>query len=388
MQIHLKGKTAMSTEIILDENGKAAPESPLFKQLDEWHDKDEYTKIAEAVLNIPHENWSNKLWFRLISAYNNLEQYGKAIEELDKISPLCDNPVDLSRFCYMHGYIHYRKDREYMAIKMYRRGIEADPDNTIGLNLEDEIKNCRGYIESNLKKLHSLSERIYNDIKERCAEKTDKKKLSDEEFTLYLGFLPAIRLLPGRKGPLGLGEYFKKFEGEEKQAALDWLKNGFGITDRDSLLEFYQNDPHCNISSMAEDVRAYIAGTPRFDLNELNMDGRYAFECFTEFIKEFNEFLPEAGVLAWDISEKIGIVRMAYSCDLITNTDFASPMLYLHDFAREKFSSFEEYILSLAFGAVLFMFKMDDMNIISAIDFLARTNAPLLLNGDLPDLEW
>ena len=378
----------MSAEIILDENGKVIPESPLFAQLDEWHDKDQYKNIVDAVLAVPHENWSNKLWFKLIAAYNNLEQYGKAAEELEKIAPLCDNPVDLSRYHYMRGYIHYRQDREYMAIGSYMRGIEADPDNTIELNLEDEIKNCRGYIESNLKKLRSLSERIHNDIKERCAEKTDKKKLSDDEFTLYLGFLPALRLLPGRKGPLGLGEYFKKFEGEEKQAALDWLKNGFGITDRESLLDFYQNDPHCNISSMTDDVRAYLAGTPRFDLNELNKDGRYAFDCFTEFIGTFNEFLPEVGVLAWDISEKIGIVRLAYACDLIKTADFAKPMLYLHDFAREKFSSCEEYILSLAFGAVVFMFKMDDMNIVSAIDFLARTNAPLLLNGDLPDLEW
>ena len=69
----------MSTEIILDENGKVSPESPLFAQLDEWHDKDEYQKIVEAVLAVPHENWSNKLWFKLIAAYNNLEQYVKAM---------------------------------------------------------------------------------------------------------------------------------------------------------------------------------------------------------------------------------------------------------------------------------------------------------------------
>ena len=147
----------MSTEIILDENGRVTPESPLYKQLDEWHEKDEYQNIVKAILEIPHENWSNKLWFRLISAYNNLEQYGKAAEELEKIAPLCDNPVDLSRFHYMHGYIYYREDQEYLAIAAYRRGIEADPDNSIGLNLEDEIKNCRGYIEKNLKKLRSLS---------------------------------------------------------------------------------------------------------------------------------------------------------------------------------------------------------------------------------------
>lgn len=49
---YCRGKRkAMSAEIILDENGKVTPEGPLYKQLDEWHDKDEYQKIAKAVLN-------------------------------------------------------------------------------------------------------------------------------------------------------------------------------------------------------------------------------------------------------------------------------------------------------------------------------------------------
>ena len=33
------------------------------------------------------------------------------------------------------------------------------------------------------------------------------------------------------------------------------------------------------------------------------------------------------------------------------------------------------------------MFNMNGKNIVGSVDFLART-APLLLNGDLPDLEW
>ncbi len=45
----------------------------LYEELDKWHDDNEYDKIANAVMNIPHENWSNKMWFRLISAYNNLK---------------------------------------------------------------------------------------------------------------------------------------------------------------------------------------------------------------------------------------------------------------------------------------------------------------------------
>lgn len=380
-----KGKI-MAMEISLDEKGKISPDSELFKQLDEWHDKDEYRKIVEAVLSVPHENWSNKLWFRLISAYNNMEEFDKAREELDKIAPFCDNPADIAKLHYMHGYIYYREDREYLAIAEYRCGLEADPDNTAGLNLENEIEDCRKYIRKNLAKLRSLSEKLYNDIKVRCREKSEKNKLSDEEFTLYLGFLPALRVIPGHEHSIGF-DYSGKYESAEKQALLDWLKTGFGITDRESFFDFYYNAPHCNINSMGEEVRMYLAGTPLFDMDQLNSDGRYAFECFTEFIKTFNEFLPDAGVLAWDISEGMGFVRWAYACDIITDADFSEQMRFLHDLAREYFTSFEDYILSLAFGAAFFMFKLDKLNLISSIDYLART-APLLLHGDLPDLEW
>ena len=140
----------MSMKIILDKNGKIIPDSELFKQLDEWHDKDEYTKIVEAVLSVPRENWSNKLWFRLISAYNNLKKFGKALEELEKIAPLCDNPADKSRYYYMHGYIDYYNDYDYFAVAAYKSGLEADPYNSVGLNLQNEIEDCRKYITKRL----------------------------------------------------------------------------------------------------------------------------------------------------------------------------------------------------------------------------------------------
>lgn len=376
----------MAKDIILDENGKITPDSGLYKQLDEWHDKDEYQKIVDAVSAVPHENWSNKLWFRLISAHNNMEEFDKARAELDKLAPFCETPADIAKLHYMHGYIYYREDREYMAIAEYRCGLEVDPDNTSGLDLQSEIENCREYIEKNLAKLRSLSEKFYNDVKARCLEKPEKNKLTDEEFTLYLGFLPALRMMPGQEHSMGFG-YYRKYEGAEKQAMLGMLNHSFGISDSESFFDFFDNAPHCNINSFGEDVRIYLAGTSPFDMDQLNSEGKYTFDCFTEFIGTFNEFLPDAGLLAWDISEGMGFLRLAYACDLITDADFAEKMKFLHDLAREYFTSFEEYILSLGYGSAFFMFKLDRLNIISAIDHMAR-NAPLLLHGDLPDLEW
>lgn len=96
----------MPTEITLDENGKITSDSGLFKQLDEWHEKDEYYKIVEAVLSAPLET--------------------------------------------------------------------------------------------------------------------------------------ALRVIPGHLNSIGFG-CSRKYDGEEKQAALDWLSRCFGITDRESLFDFCQN---------------------------------------------------------------------------------------------------------------------------------------------------
>ncbi len=373
------------TEIILDGNGKVDPESELFKKLNEWHEKDEYSKIVEAVLAVPRENWSNKLWFRLISAYNNMREFDRAREELNKIEPFCDNPADLSRLHYMGGYIHYIQDREYLAIAEYRRGLDADPEDSVGLNLQGQIDNCRSDIQKRIEKLHSLAELINRETVQKCADRSEKRSLSQEEFTLYLGFLPAGRVIPGQEKALGF-EYFKKYEGAEKQIVLDGLQSRFGFFDYDSFINFYKNSPYCNVTPFAEEVRAYIAGTSEVDREGMSADNRYLIDCYIEFINAFNEFLPQAGVLAWDISEKIGFLRWAYACDILTDADYSQVMQYLHDLAREKFSSFEEYILSLAFGAALFMFNVQRLNIVQAIDFLAR-NAPEII-GELSGLEW
>ena len=111
----------------------------LYEELDKWHDDNEYDKIANAVMNIPHENWSNKLWFRLISAYNNLKQFDRASEELEKIFPRCDNLVDLSRWHYMKGYIYYINNKDILAMHCFEDGLEADPADSLELDSEEEV---------------------------------------------------------------------------------------------------------------------------------------------------------------------------------------------------------------------------------------------------------
>ena len=371
----------------LDENGKIADTEPLYDKLDKLHEGDDFDGVISAVLEVPREQWSNRLWFRLISAYNNKKDFAAAAAELEKIRPLCESPQDLARFYYMNGYMHFMNDREMLAFSLYKLGLEADPKNVSGLDLEAECRECLDYIEEDLSELHSVSAEAVEKIKERCAKNSDKLETDEPTFAMWLGFLFSLRVLRGMKRNIGGGNIFFEFEGEEREAALKCLAENYSITSRETMMEFIRNDRYCNLSFMVNDVMASLAGTPRFDIDILNAEGRQVYENTVVFVRPFAEFLPAAGVLAWDINEKNGLVRYAYSCGILGREDYIAAMQALSDAAKEHFSSAEEYITSLIFGCAVYAFDVDHWNIRGAVGFV-KTMLDLLLSSSLPNLEW
>ncbi len=373
----------------LDENGKFSEDNDLIRSIDEWYDKDEFENIVNGILDVPREIWSTKLRRYLISAYNNLERFGDSWRELAELKPLCDTPALTAAYHYFCGYIYYRQDKDMMAISCYNSGKAADPEDKNEFGFDALIEECRGFVENDLKKLGRLAERVNSDIKEKCSliSESEKEKLSEEEFTMYLGFLFGMRQIPGLEHSIGFGKYFRKYEGSDRECVLEFFEKTYGVHDRESFKEFFTGYGAINLSNLYNSVPPYIAGKPEFDVNELNGGGREAFMNSVEFMKPFAQYLPKAGVMAWDISEKVGYARLAYSCDIIGNTDYCTIMLMLTDLARENFSSFEEYLLSLAFGCGVLMFHIDQWSIKSAIAFI-NNMMPLLLHGDLPKLRW
>lgn len=373
----------------LDENGKFSKNNDLIRSIDEWYDNDEFEKIVNGILEVPRELWSTDLRRDLISAYNNLQQFDNSWRELDELKPLCDTPDLKAAYHYLSGYIYYSQDKEMMAISCYNSGKAADPDDTGERDFDSLIKECREYINDELKRLGRLADRINKDIKEACSAKPESEKFdnTEEQFTMLLGFLPGIRKIPGTDRALLFDEYFLKFEGEEKAAVLSMFDRFYGVHDRESFRDFFTSYSGCNLSNLYNDIPPYLAGKPNFDINELNDTGLEAFMNSAEFMKPFVEYLPDAGVLAWDICEKVGFARFAWSCDLITNTDYCTIMMMLTDQARENFSSFEEYMRSLAFGSGVYMFHTDQWNINDAIKFIS-TVMPMLLKSDLPHIKW
>ena len=359
----------------------------MYDKLDKLHEGDDFDGVISAVLEVPREQWSNRLWFRLISAYNNKKDFAAAAAELEKIRPLCESPQDLARFYYMNGYMHFMNDREMLAFSLYKLGLEADPKNVSGLDLEAECRECLDYIEEDLSELHSASAEAVEKIKERCAKNSDKLETDEPTFAMWLGFLFSLRVLRGMKRNIGGGNIFFEFEGEEREAALKCLAENYSITSRETMMEFIRNDRYCNLSFMVNDVMASLAGTPRFDIDILNAEGRQVYENTVVFVRPFAEFLPAAGVLAWDINEKNGLVRYAYSCGILSREDYIAAMQALSDAAKEYFSSAEEYITSLIFGCAVYAFDVDHWNIRGAVGFV-KTMLDLLLSSSLPDLEW
>ena len=377
----------MDKKIKTDKSGKILDSDNLFKKLDEMLDNEEYSAVVSEILSIPREKWSNKLRFLLVCAYNNLKDFTHAERELDEVAELSEKPNDVARCHYSRGYLCYMRDNEIMAREHYRKAAEADPDYANEINLEEEIDECGKLISEDLSGFHSLCETVTAEIGKRCAESGRKKDISEEAFQVRLGFFPAVRKLPGFEHPIGFGDYFVQYDKEDKKKCRQWFENLYGITDKDSFFRHIQTDIGCNNARMFYDVAAYLTGKPNFDVKELDDNGRFSFENAVMFISTFIGYLPKAGVLAWDICEKIGFARHAYACGLIGNTDYCQGMLALSDTAKRNFPDWDAYMRSLIFGAGLYMFIQDEWSISGAAGFVS-TLTPVLLKSDLAEVRW
>ncbi len=361
---------------------------PIYETLDRLYDEDKFDEIIAAVKAVPRKQWSNKLWFRIIGAYNNTGRFGDSIQELQGIFPRCRSHEDLARYWYQRGYILYKTDHELAAQHLYERGLAADPDDT--LELKTEISDCIAIVAEDFQKLANISERAMMTLKKHCVSSMGKIKyrVSDEEFALRLAYLPAIRHIPNTKYGLGFDDFLKKFPDDEKRIVRAFLKNNFGVVDKKSLDELLNGKLSYNLTSVMHNVCAQAAGSPDFDASALDQNGRELFGDFTLFLSYIIKFLPiRGGVTAWDLSEKIGFARNAYACDVISEKDYCEAVNKYMDIAKQCFSDFDEYLTSLVLGSGMFMFLEDNRSVKSAIKYI-DTVMPLVLQGDVPDIMW
>lgn len=341
---------------------------------------------------------ANKLeeYFQQIGIYCNSGDYEKAREELDKIEPHCKTPADKARLHYSRGYLNYATVSQLSALLEYRRGLRVDPSDS--LKLKKDCKCAEKLIKKEYAELARVATDIANMIDLRFHEipEGNKTEVDEQTFQLFLGFHQSIRPpridnsilgFPQKDIFLGFKEYYAKLTGEKQETAKRFLQEVHHITDRESFLTCIHNNPNMQINDYLRDAMAYIKNKPEFDADTLDEDEKLCFLAKVEFVKAWIEYLPEAGVSAWDLSTRMGLARVAFACDIINEDDYCSIMNALTGELKGGLSSFEEFVRSFVFGSALFFFKVKSMNINQATDFMFSIFGYLDMSN-LRNIKW
>lgn len=112
-------------------------EESMRKQLEKWHQLQEYQKIVDAVEAMPKAARDYEMDGLLARAYNNLDQYGKALQLLIPYAKEGQNdPAWLYRTAYAHYYLH----QERQALLLFQKVLELCPGDE---DVEEFIQMCK-----------------------------------------------------------------------------------------------------------------------------------------------------------------------------------------------------------------------------------------------------
>lgn len=180
-----------------------------------------------------------------------------------------------------------------------------------------------------------------------------------DAFLALLAGVPALRKTPGLPGPKESGpDYFTTLPlcASEADAAAcrEHLKTVFGITDKESLLDFCEKQFHCQDNYL--DFESVWEGRPSFDPASLNRNAANFFAAARDFSAQFYPLVGHRGYLAWDISERMGHLRAGLACGLLSREEF-DRLAEEQAVRAQCFGSWEEYAASLVCGALYWDFR-------------------------------
>lgn len=353
---------------------KIADDDKLYELLDQWHEDDEYDNILEKIFEIPREQWSNKLWFRVISAYNNKNEFDNANAELSQLRPNCVSAEDVAKWYYMSAYIFYVRDQDVLAKWYLEKSLEYNPQYDGSLELLEEVQE---YIDESVKKLElvlRLAEENIERYQKEILEKQELKKCEGGEFAAMLSFPACFGVAPGIPECMGLDFFYKCPTEDNKKETREYLRNRFGITDTESTMQAISRY-NCGTEYM--DFVSFWNNTPSFDIAQLNEAGLSAFESAKFFGENIRNSLGESGIFAEDINEMMMILRMAYACDILSNTDYCRTALELEDWAREYYHSWKEYVMAAFCGSAYAVYRESCMNLRDTVKFMTKQLALL-----------
>ena len=182
--------------------------------------------------------------------------------------------------------------------------------------------------------------------KNKSAVMPDRK-----QFTRLLSAATAFRKVPGISERVDADTDYV-VDRDTLKTVRDFLKKMYRIDSRESLIEYQRIQFRGSVQY--EQFMTFWKEAPLFDLNELNPEGKKAFDKTISLAEPFYPLLQEKGFYAWDISEYIGICRIAMGCGIINEDEFDEITDRFVRKAQVFYHSFKDYALSYICGALFF----------------------------------
>lgn len=219
----------------------------------------------------------------------------------------------------------------------------------------------------------------------RTLNTNGRRPCGRDEFIALLAGISALRKTPGIPGPNESGpNYFitlpKCADPTAEMACKAHLEGIFGITDKESMVEFCNKELRCH--SQYLDFEGFWEGRPPFDLSQLNRGGLEFFQVARDFSAQFYPIVGHKGYLAWDISECVGHLRAGYACGLLTREEF-DEMAEHWIVQAQIFEDWTDFAISLVCGELYWDFrggsKLPELN--KGLELWTRLVSMLLNDG-------
>lgn len=174
------------------------------------------------------------------------------------------------------------------------------------------------------------------------------------DFCTILSGVPSFRRLPGVPEHMGFDPDYVCDTPEHAQELRDYLDSVLGIKDLETLL--VQKQEFFHTFNEYYDFACDWDGTPNFQLEDLNEEGRANYLASRDFAVYLRDLVQHRGFLAWDIGERIMLARAAYACGIITKEQFEDVILTEGRICNEVFDNFAQFAVSVLAGSVYYMF--------------------------------
>ena len=202
-------------------------------------------------------------------------------------------------------------------------------------------------------------------------------------FCTILSGLPSFRRLPGIPEHMGFDPNYTCDSPENAQELRQYLESVFGIKDADTLntqrYEFFHT------FNEYYDFASDWDGTPTVDVDTLSDDGKLIYTKSRDFAYYFRDLVGQQGFLAWDIGEHVMLIRAAYACGILTQSQYEDMLILEGRQCNEMFANFGDFAISALCGAVYYMFvtagQVEEDGLAEFLDINMRIVSKLFNDG-------